>query len=109
MDFQHNFGDQDDNAQPKRVFQNEASSSKHWRSDTRIYHPVTENQMTENNFKVGDHVRMRITHIDNTRTVMYLNIVNIIRYGVAQQVLGSYNANNSFRGAPFTRVLVLEP
>ena len=108
MDFQHNFGPHVD-AQPKRVFQDENGTSQYWRSLGRIYHPVTENQMIDNNFNVKDILRMRITHTNNTRTLMYLNIVNIIQYRVAKQVLGSYNANDSFKGAPFTHVLVLEP
>ena len=109
MDYQHNFDPQNVNVQPKCVFQDVYGTSPYWRNNNRNYHPVTENQMTEKNFRVGDHLRMRITHPNNTRTLMDLNVVNIIPYRLAQQVLGSYNANDAFGGAPFAHVLVLEP
>jgi len=42
---------------------------------------------------------------------MYITptIVNIAPYHMAQQILGSYNMGDAFKGVPFTRVLVLEP
>jgi hypothetical protein len=108
MDFQYDFGTQNNDAQPKRVFQTTHDSSPHYRTNIRIYHPVTEKQMNTENFRDGDNLRMRITESNDDKTFMNLQVVKITTYSAAKAVLGSYNAANGFGGAPFTHVLILE-
>jgi len=107
MDFQYDFGTQKNDAQPKRVFQTTHDSSPHYRTNIRIYHPVTERQMNAENFRDGDNIRMRITD-NNDKTIINLKVIKITTYSAAQAFLGSYNAANGFGGAPFTHVLILE-
>jgi hypothetical protein len=107
MDFTHNFGAQPEPVHLEVVYQDTRNTSLHWRQDTRIYHPLTEQQFG-NRFRVGDRVRMRLTY-PNSKMYITPTIMNITLYHVAQQVLGSYNIDNAFKGSPFTYVLVLEP
>ena len=107
MDFTHNFGAQPQPVQPQMVYQDTRDSSPHWRQDIRIFHPLTEQQFA-NRFRQGDRVRMRLTY-PNSKMFITPRIVTIVSYNTAQQVLGSYNADNAFKGVPFTRVLVLDP
>lgn len=89
--------------EPKLVCQNIKGSSSYWRNLTdRIFHPVTQNM-----FQVGDSVRMRIVYLNKNKIRTYLNIVNISPYNSAKTILGSYNATDTFKGEPFTHVLVL--
>ena len=106
MDFIRNFG-QPQAVQPKLVFQDVRDSSSHYRNDLRIWHPLTEQQF-RNNFRVGDRVRVRLLCDNNDKTYINLTIVHIMTYETTKSVLGSYNADDGFKGAPFTRVLVLE-
>ena len=106
MDFTHNFGAQPEAAQLQVVYQDTTDTSLHWRQDTRVYHPLTEQQLG-NRFRVGDRVRMRLTY-PNSKMYITPTVMNIVPYYAAQQVLGSYNADNAFKGAAFTHVLVLE-
>jgi len=105
------FGSQNNvSPQLKRVFQTTHDSSPHYRTNNRIYHPVTEKQMNTENFRDGDNVRMRITESNNDKIITTnLRVVKITTYSAAKAVIGSYNAANGFGGAPFTHVLVLEP
>jgi len=107
MDFTHNFGAQPEEVQPQRIYQDTRNSSPHWRQDIRIFHPLTEQQFA-NRFRQGDRVRMRLTY-PNSKMFITPRIVTIVSYNTAQQVLGSYNVDNAFKGVPFTRVLVLDP
>jgi hypothetical protein len=92
--------------EPKLVCQNIKGSSPYWRNLTdRIFHPLTERQF--NMFQVGDSVRMRIVYLNKNKIRTYLNIVNISPYNSAKTILGSYNATDTFKGEPFTHVLVL--
>jgi hypothetical protein len=105
MNFTHNFGGQP--VQPRIVYQDTRDSSPLWRQDNRVFHPLTELQFA-NRFRQGDRVRMRLTY-PNSKMFITPRIVTIASYNTAQQVLGSYNADNAFKGIPFTRVLVLDP
>uniref|UniRef100_A0A6C0ANF1 Uncharacterized protein n=1 Tax=viral metagenome TaxID=1070528 RepID=A0A6C0ANF1_9ZZZZ len=107
MDFTHNFGAQPQPVQLQMVYQDTRDSSPHWRQDIRVFHPLTEQQFG-NRFRVGDRVRMRLTY-PNSKMYITPTIVNIVPYYTAQQILGSYNMGDAFKGVPFTRVLVLEP
>ena len=92
--------------EPKLICQNIKGSSAYWRNlNDRMFHPLTERQF--NMFEVGDSVRMRITFVEKDKMRTYLNIVSIIPYNSAKTILGQYNATDSFKGEPFTHVLVL--
>lgn len=93
--------------EPKLVCQNIKGSSPYWRNLTdRMFHPLTERQF--NMFEVGDSVRMRIVCNNKDKMRTYLNIVSIFTYDFAKTILGQYNATNTFKGEPFTHVLVLQ-
>ena len=106
MEFTYNFGSEPEPVQPQMVYQDTRDTSPHWRRQARMWHPLTEQQFS-NKFRVGDTVRMRLTY-PTTKMYMSPTIVNIVPYHMAQQVLGSYNVDNAFKGAAFTHVLVLE-
>jgi hypothetical protein len=92
--------------EPKLVCQNVKGSSPYWRNlADRIFHPLTQRQF--NMFEVGDSVRVRVTYANKDKMRTYLTIVSIIRYDSAKMILGDYNATNTFKGEPFTHVLVL--
>ena len=102
MNFNHSHALQ---REPKLICQNVKGSSPYWRNlDDRIFHPLTQRQF--NMFEVGDSVRVRITCLDKDKMRTYLNIVSIIRYDSAKMILGQYNATDTFKGEPFTHVLV---
>lgn len=106
MDYTRNFGTQHETAAPRMLYQDATNSSEHWRQHSRTFHPLTERQF-ENGYRVGEKVKVRVrTH---TGTV-FINatIVNAGKYHAAQQYLGSYNLCDTFNGAPFTHVLVLD-
>jgi hypothetical protein len=106
MDYTRNFGTQHETAAPRMLYQDATNSSEHWRQHSRTFHPLTERQF-ENGYRVGEKVKVRVrTH---TGTV-FINatIVHITQYHYAKQVLGSYNVGDTFNGAQFTHVLVLE-
>ena len=92
--------------EPKLVSQNTKATSQYWRNlNDRIFHPLTQRQF--NMFEVGDSVRVRVTYANKDKMRTYLTIVSIIRYDSAKMILGDYNASNTFKGEPFTHVLVL--
>jgi hypothetical protein len=109
MDFTRNFGAQPDEVLPKPIYQDTTDTSSHYRNDRRIWHPLTEQQFC-NNFRVGDSVMMRLSYDNNDTKSKYihLTVIHIITYETTKSVLGSYNADDAFKGSPFTRVLVLE-
>ena len=92
--------------EPKLVSQNTKGSSQYWRNlNDRIFHPLTQRQF--NMFEVGDSVRVRITYANKDKMRTYLTIVSILNYNSAKMILGDYNVTNTFKGEPFTHVLVL--
>ena len=106
MDYTRNFGTQYETAAPRMLHQDATNSSEHWRQHSRTYHPLTERQF-ENEYRLGEKVKVRVrTH---TGTV-FINatVVNSDKYHAAQKFLGSYNLGDTFNGAPFTHVLVLD-
>ena len=90
-----------------RVYQDTRNSSPIWRQRNRIFHPLTEGQFG-NRFRVGDRVTMRLIN-PNNKNYIDATIVGITSYHSAQTFLGSYNIDNTFAYAPFTRVLILVP
>lgn len=90
-----------------RVYQDTRNTSPYWRQRNRIVHPLTERQFG-NRFRVGDRVTMRLLNPNNK---IYIDgtITHILSYNTAQAWMGSYNIDNTFAGAPFTRVLVIVP
>uniref|UniRef100_A0A6C0ANG7 Uncharacterized protein n=1 Tax=viral metagenome TaxID=1070528 RepID=A0A6C0ANG7_9ZZZZ len=109
MDFTRNFGALAAHLQPKPIYQDTSDTSSHYRNDLRIWHPLTEHQFG-NGFRVGDRVMMLLSYDNNDTKSKYVNltVVHIITYETTRSVLGSYNADDAFKGVPFTRVLVLE-
>lgn len=91
----------------RRVYQDTRNSSQHWRQRNRIFHPLTERQFG-NRFRVGDRVTMRLIN-PNNKIYIDATILAITSYNTAQTFLDSYNIDNTFAWAPFTRVLVLGP
>ena len=92
--------------EPKLVCQNTKGTSPYWRNlNDRIFHPLTQRQF--NMFEVGDSVRVRVTYANKDKMRTYLSIVSILTYNSAKMILGDYNATNTFKGEPFTHVLVL--
>jgi hypothetical protein len=106
MDYTHNFGTQHETAAPRMLYQDATNSSEHWRQHSRTYHPLTERQF-ENGYRVGEKVKVRVRRHNGT---VFINatIVHASQYHYAQQVLGSYNLGDTFNGARFTDVLVLD-
>jgi hypothetical protein len=106
MDYTQNFGAQHENVAPRMLYQDARNSSEHWRQHSRTYHPLTERQF-ENGYRVGEKVKVRVrTH--NGTVFINATIAHITQYHYVKQVLGSYNLDDSFNGAPFTHALVLE-
>ena len=91
----------------KNLYQDTRNTSSHWRQQDRILHPLTERQFG-NRFRVGDRVRMQV-RTRTSKIYITLNIANITTYNTAKQCLGSYNADNTFKGVPFQHILVLRP
>jgi len=91
----------------RRVYQDTRNTSSEWRQRNRIFHPLTERQFG-NRFRVGDRVTMRLIN-PNNKIYIDATIVGIVLYDNAQALLNSYNIDDTFAGAPFTRVLVLDP
>ena len=91
----------------RRVYQDTRNTSPHWRTNNRIWHPLTEDQFG-NRFRIGDRVTMRV--INNTNK-MYIDatILQIVPYDMTKQWIGSYNIDDSFNHAPFTHVIALCP
>lgn len=106
MDYTQNFGAQHENVVRKIVYQDARNSSPYWRTPNRKFHPLTQRQF-ENGYKKRDNVTLRLDNHDG-RVFIDTIVVNIVSYNTVQQVLGSYNLDDSFNGAPFTHVLVLE-
>ena len=84
----------------------DAHSSQHWRQEERIFHPLTQQEVA--NFRVGDNVTVQLLD-ESSNQYINATTVNIIQYDTVKQVLGSYNIDDTFNGAPFTHVLVLKP
>lgn len=95
---------QHETAAPIRLVQ-DAHSSQHWRQEERIFHPLTQQEFA--NFRVGDNVTVQLLD-ESTNKYINTTTVNIIQYDTAKQVLGSYNIDDTFKGVPFTHVLVLK-
>jgi hypothetical protein len=93
--------------EPKAVYQDTRDSSSNWRTPTRIFHPLTEHQFM-NRFRLGDIVKLKVSY-PNIKGYINPMIVNIVPYDMAQRWLGSYNIGDSFKGFPFTHVLILQP
>jgi len=91
----------------KNIYQDARNTSSHWRQQDRILHPLTERQFG-NRFRVGDRVRMQL-RTRTSKIYITLNIAQITTYDTAKQWLHSYNADNTFKGVPFTQTLVLRP
>jgi len=106
MNFINNFGVNPQVPSFENVYQDISGTSHHWRNATRIWHPLTEQQFG-NRFNVGDKVNMQLRYPNTNRQSSVATILVIIPYETAKQVLGSYNIDDSFGGAPFTHVLVL--
>jgi hypothetical protein len=106
MDYTRNFGTQHDTVAPRMLHQDATDTSGHWRQDSRTYHPLTERQF-ESGYRVGEKVKVRVRNHNGT---VFINatIAHVTQYHYAQQVLGSYNMADTFQGAPFTHVLVLQ-
>ena len=107
MDFTRNFGIPDVSVKFKRVFQDTDGTSKHWRSTTRTWHPLTKEQFESNNFNPKEHVKLRVNDF-GIKTTIEATIANIIQYDMAKKTLGSYNMNDTFNNIPFTHVLILD-
>ena len=106
MDYTRNFGTQHETLAPRMLCQDATNSSEHWRPSNRTLHPLTQRQF-ENGYKKGDDVTLRLdTHTG--RVFIETIVLSVLSYHTAQQVLGSYNADDTFNGAPFTHVLVLD-
>ena len=106
MDYTRNFGTQHENVARRIVYQDARNSSPYWRPANRTFHPLTQRQF-ENGYKKGDDVTLRLdTHTG--RVFIETIVLRVLSYHTAQQVLGSYNADDTFNGAPFTHVLVLD-
>jgi hypothetical protein len=86
-----------------RVYQDTRNSSKFWRQNDRVFHPLTEAQF-ENGFKVGDMITMELVTPTDTLCADY-TVAHITSYENAQAWMGSYS---TVMGAPFTHVLVLK-
>ena len=95
--------------QTRCIYQDTRHSSSVWRQRACIWHPLTQRQFgNSTRFNVGDKVTMRI--ITPTRKYFIsCTIVGIIPYYTAEQFLGSYTIDNTFKEIPFTHVLVLKP
>jgi hypothetical protein len=107
MNFINNIGVQHQPVRHIRVYQDARDSSQHWRQQDRILHPLTQKQFG-NRFRVGDRFRMRLVTPTSTKYAD-LTIVKIVPYYEAQQWIGSYNADDTFKDVPFSNVLVLRP
>ena len=106
MNFMNNFDARPQVVQPKKIYQDSTNSSQHWRTETRVWHPLTKHQYG-NTFRAGDKVRMRLVSPEGVNFEDF-TILNITKYETAKEWLGSYNSNDSFHGVPFTHTLVLE-
>ena len=91
---------------PKPIYQDMRDSSSVWRTEARVFHPLTAFQMASNSFKPGDKVRLRLT-TSTSREYFDLTVLNISDYNTAKTFLDSYNASDSFNGEKFTHVLIL--
>ena len=91
---------------PKPIYQDMRDSSSVWRTEGRVFHPLTPFQNESNSFKPGDKVRLRLT-TSTSRDYFDLTVLNISDYNTAKTFLGSYNASDSFNGEKFTHVLIL--
>jgi hypothetical protein len=89
------------------VYQDTRNSSQVWRQNERVFHPLTQAQF-ETGFKLGDKVTMELVTPTDTIYTDY-TVSDIVSYENAQSWIGSYTIDNTFMGAPFTRVLVLVP
>ena len=89
-----------------RVYQDSRNSSQLWRQYDRVFHPLTEAQF-ETGFKAEDRVTMELVTPTGTLCTDY-TVAHITSYETAQSSIGSYTIDNTFMGAPFTRVLVLK-
>jgi hypothetical protein len=106
MDYTRNFGTPHETLAPRMLCQDATNSSEHWRQHSRTYHPLTERQFG-NTYRVGEKVKLRLrTH--NGTGFINATVVHASQYIYAQQFLGSYNLGDTFNGAPFTHVLVLD-
>lgn len=90
----------------RRVYQDTRNTSPHWRQRNRIFHPLTERQFG-NRFRVGDRVTIRVIS-PNNKIYIDATIVGITSYHSAQAAIASYNIDDTFAGATFTRVLVID-
>ena len=106
MDFTRNFG-----ITPmylENVFQNTKDTSNYYRTETRIYHPLSK-QLFDKRFKVGDKVRVHFNYPDPNHSIVICDVIHIITYEDTKKVLGSYNATDTVGGGLLTHVLILEP
>ena len=105
-DYTINFGNGRLNPPLKTVYQVPKGTSQRWRTPTTVYHPVTAQQYGKN-FNIGDKVILQLRYT-STKVNTVATILNIVPYETARQVLASYNETDSFSGAPFCHVLVLQ-
>ena len=109
MDFTRNFGvpDVSVGVKFKRLYKDINGASKHWRSPTRTWHPLTKEQFESNNFNLNEHIKLRVNEF-GVKTTIEATIANIIKYDVAKKTLGSYSMNDTFNNLPYTHVLILD-